>query len=98
MGGPFIPWYLCFLRLFVIVKSFLSLSYLSIRDHAQNTTNFAISLVANNVILPLIGSLTGTPITLIMYHASEGTRPCLFHVTEKGHGRVTEPEGDHKWP
>ena len=30
-----------------------------------------------------------------MYHLSEGTRPCPFPVTENGHGRVTDPQGDH---
>ena len=29
-----------------------------------------------------------------MYSVGEGTRPCLFPVTENGHGRVTEPKGD----
>ena len=64
------------------------------RDHVQNTTNATISLVANNVILRLIGPSTGNPITSIMYHVDEGTRPCSFPVTGNGHGEVTEPRGD----
>ena len=30
-----------------------------------------------------------------MYHVGEGARPCSFPVTGNGHGRVTEPQGDH---
>ena len=30
-----------------------------------------------------------------MYHVGELARPCPFPVTENGHGRVTEPKGDH---
>ena len=34
-------------------------------------------------------------ITSIMYHVGEGNQPCPFPVTKNGHGRVTEPIGDH---
>ena len=67
----------------------------SLRDHAQYTTNHAISLVVNNVISLLIGPPAWAPLVSIMYHVGEGTRPHSFPVTENGHGRVTEPEGDH---
>ena len=31
-----------------------------------------------------------------MYHVGEGARPCPFPpVTGNGHGRVTDPQGDH---
>jgi len=49
-----------------------------VRDHAQNTTSPAISLVVNNVIPLLIGPPAWVPITSIMYDVGEGTRPCPF--------------------
>ena len=65
-----------------------------LKDHAHNTPNSAISLVVNNVIPSSSDWSTRTPITLIMYHVGEGSRPCPFLVTGNGHGRVTEPKGD----
>ena len=65
------------------------------RDHAQNMTNSAISLVANNVIPLPIGQPALALITLIMHHVCEGTQPYPFPVTWDGHGRVTEPQGNH---
>ena len=58
---------------------------LILRDHAQNTTNPEISLVVNNVITLLIGRSKWAPISSIMYHLGEGTRPCPFPVTKNGH-------------
>ena len=57
-------------------------------DHAQRMSNRAISLVVSNVIPHLIGPSAQAPITLIMYHVGEGTRPCSFPVTGNryGHG------------
>ena len=66
-----------------------------LRDNAQNTTNSAISLVVYNVIPILIGWSRWAPIYSIMYYVGQGTRPCPFPVTGNGHGRVTEPKGDH---
>ena len=64
-----------------------------IRDDDQSTKNPAISLVAYNVTRLLIGPSTSPPITLTMYHVGGGAR--LFPVMGNGHGRVTEPKGDH---
>ena len=90
MGGTFYSVVSLFSEAFcdseILFVSFLSIN----KGSCPKYDNSAISLVANNIILPLIGSLTRAP-----NHASVGIRPCLFHVTEKGHGRVTEPEGDH---
>ena len=66
----------------------------TLTDHAQNTTNRAISLVVNYVIPLLTGSSTWASITSIMYHKGEGTRPCPFPVTGNGDRRVTEPKGN----
>ena len=66
----------------------------TVRDHSQNTTNPAISLVVYNVILFLIGPSARALITSNMYHVGEGTRPCPFPVTGNGHGRVIEPQDD----
>ena len=66
-----------------------------LRDHAQNTINPAISLVAYNIILLLIGPPARAPITSIVYHMDEGTCPCPFPVTGIGHRQVFEPKGDH---
>ena len=57
-------------------------------DHAQNTTNPAISLVVYNVI-PLLICLLLLPNMSIMYKVGEGTRSCP--VTGNGHGRVPSP-------
>ena len=57
-------------------------------------TNPTISLVVYNVIPFLIGPSALAPITLIMYHVGERTRPCSFSVTGNGYGRVNEPQGD----
>ena len=66
-------------------------AYVLIRDHAQNMTNPAISVVAYNVIPLLVGPPARAPITSIVYHVSEGTRPCPIPVTGNGHGRVPSP-------
>ena len=42
----------------------------------------------------LIGRSKWAPISSIMYHLGEGTRPCPFPIRGNGHGRVTEPQGD----
>ena len=68
---------------------------LGFRDHAQNTTNLAISLVVYNVIYLLIGRSKWAPISSIMYPVGEGTRPCPFPVTGNGRGRVYRAQG---WP
>ena len=77
------------------LREHVTLAIISIRDHAQNTTNSAISLVVYYVIPLLIGLPVCGPTSLIMYHVGEGTRPSPFLVTGNGHGRVTEPKGDH---
>ena len=64
-----------------------------LRNHAQNTTNPAISLAVNNVIFHLIGP--PAPKTSIMYHMGERTRLYLLTVTGNRQGRVTEPKADH---
>ena len=68
---------------------------LGVRDHAENTTNPAISLVVNNVIPFLIGPSQRAPKPLRLYHVGEGTWPCPFPVTGNGHGRVPKPKGEH---
>ena len=75
------------------VKSGLG-SHIMLRGCSCNTTNSAISLLVNNVIPLLIGRSKQAPMTLVMYHVGQGTRPCPFPVTGNGHGRVTEPKGD----
>ena len=65
-----------------------------LRNHAHNTINPAISLVAYNVIPLLIGASTRALIISSMYHMGEGTRPCQFPVTGNGHGRDYEPKGN----
>ena len=47
----------------------------------KNTTNPAISLVAYNIIPLLIGQPALAPITSVMYHSDEGTRPLRGTVT-----------------
>ena len=59
--------------------------HILVRDHAQNTTNSAISLVAYNVIPYLIGPSARALITSIMYHMGQGAWPCPFPVTGNGH-------------
>ena len=64
-----------------------------VREHAQNTTTPAISLVAYNGISLLIGPPARALISSIMYHLGEGNRSCLFPVTGNGYGQVTKPQG-----
>ena len=66
-----------------------------IRDHAQNMTNTAISLVDYKAIPFLIGPLLCPPKTSIMYHVGKVIWLCPFPITGNRHGRVTDPKGDH---